>query len=184
MSTLSDSDNVAVPSASTTSQLQTLRTRFNSLVDEYQTTYKEFVANVHSVDDRNVIASKLKKINQQLTDINEEIKNEMGDSYTLYQTNVALVKDQNDILDQNTDVLNQEKEEISKMTTEFQTLLSAQQNTDLVVTMHYYNYVFLAVIAILLMFLLVKFSLSSKSVSEQVGGGCAKVSQLWSNWMR
>jgi len=110
---------------------------------------------------------KLQKLNQQLMDINEEISNNMSESYSSYQDNLNKSEEQDSSLQQNYAVLTQEREEIEKMVKQFQTLDSAQENGDLNVTMYYYNYVFLLIIVILLIFLLIKFSFSG----QQTGGG-------------
>jgi len=110
---------------------------------------------------------KLQKINQQLMDINQEISNTMSQTYSGYQDNLNKSEDQNKAIQQNYTVLMQEREEIAKMTKQFQTLNSAQENGDLKVTMYYYNYIILLIIVVLLVFLFIKFTASS----EQIGGG-------------
>ena len=110
---------------------------------------------------------KLQKINQQLMDINQEISNTMNQTYTSYQDNLNKSQDQNQAIQQNYTVFTQEKEEITKMIRQFQTLNSAQENSDLKVKMYYYNYIILLIIVVLLVFLFIKFTASS----EQIGGG-------------
>jgi NADH:ubiquinone oxidoreductase subunit 3 (subunit A) len=110
---------------------------------------------------------KLQKINQQLMDINQEISNTMSQTYSGYQDNLNKSEKQNTAIQQNYTVLTQEREEISKMIREFQTLNSAQENGDLKVTMYYYNYIILLIIVVLLVFLFIKFTASS----DQIGGG-------------
>ena len=109
----------------------------------------------------------LQKINQQLMDINQEISNTMSQTYSGYQDNLNKSQEQNILIQQNYEVLTQEREEIAKMIRKFQTLNSAQENGDIKVTMYYYNYIILLIIVVLLVFLFIKFTVSS----EQVGGG-------------
>jgi hypothetical protein len=110
---------------------------------------------------------KLQKLNQQLMDLNQEISNNMNQSYGSYQDNLNKSQQQEQSLQQNYDVLNKERKQIENMIKEFQTLDSAQENGDIKITMHYYNYIFLLLIVILLIFLLVKFSFDG----QQLGGG-------------
>jgi NADH:ubiquinone oxidoreductase subunit 3 (subunit A) len=100
-------------------------------------------------------------------DINQEISNTITQTYSGYQDNLNKSQDQNKVIQQNYTVLMQEREEIVKMTKQFQTLHSAQENGDLKVTMYYYNYIILLIIVILLVLLFIKFTISS----QQTGGG-------------
>jgi NADH:ubiquinone oxidoreductase subunit 3 (subunit A) len=149
------------------SQLQTLSTNFNSLLNDYQTTYNDFIANIDSKEKSTYYSEQLQKLNQQLIDINKEISNTMNESYGSYVKNLDKSKEQEDALLQNYNVLEQEKQEIDKLVRQFQTLNSAQENGEVNVTMYYYHYIILLLIVILLCFLFVKFTVSS----EQVGGG-------------
>ena len=110
---------------------------------------------------------KLQKINQKLMDINQEISNTINETYGGYQDNLNKSQEQNILIQQNYEVLTQEREEIEKMIRKFQTINSAQENGDIKVTMYYYNYIILLIIVVLLVFLFIKFTVSS----EQVGGG-------------
>lgn len=147
-------------------QLQTLTTNFNSLLNEYQTTYNEFIANINSEEKSVYYSNKLQKLNQQLLDINTEINNTMNESYGSYVKNVDKSKAQENALLQNYTVLEAEKQKINNLVAQFQTLNSAQENGEVKVTMNYYNYIILLLIVILLGFLFIKFTVSS----DQYGG--------------
>ena len=147
-------------------QLQTLTTNFNSLLNEYQTTYNEFIANINSEEKSVYYSNKLQKLNQQLLDINTEINNTMNESYGSYVKNVDKSKVQENALLQNYTVLEAEKQKINNLVAQFQTLNSAQENGEVKVTMNYYNYIILLLIVILLGFLFIKFTVSS----DQSGG--------------
>jgi lipopolysaccharide export LptBFGC system permease protein LptF len=108
----------------------------------------------------------LQNLNQQLIDINEEINNNINQSNDNYQTNLVIIKERDEALQQNYVVLTQERENIGKMVREYETLNSAQENGDINVTMNYYNYIILVFIVLLLIFLLLRFSIPS----EQSGG--------------
>jgi lipopolysaccharide export LptBFGC system permease protein LptF len=149
------------------SQLQTLSTNFNSLLNDYRTTYDEFIKNIDSKEKSVYYSAKLQKLNQQLLDINKEMSNTMNETYGSYVKNLDKSKEQEDALLQNYTVLEEEKQEIDQLVTQFQTLNSAQENGEINATMHYYNYIILLFIVILLVFLLIKFTAGS----EQTGGG-------------
>ena len=83
-----------------------------------------------------------------------------------YQTNLVIIQQRDEALQQNYGVLTQERENIGKMVREYETLNSAQENGDINTTMNYYNYIILVFIVLLLIFLLLRFSIPS----EQSGG--------------
>ena len=108
----------------------------------------------------------LQNLNQQLLDINEQINNNINQSYSSYQKNLNDVSKRDQALQQNYVVLTGERENIKRMVSEYETLNSAQENGDINTTMNYYNYIILLFIVILLIFLLLRFSISS----DQYGG--------------
>jgi hypothetical protein len=108
----------------------------------------------------------LQKINQQLMDINEEINNNVNKYYDNYKTNLDHINQRDQALQQNYTVLTQDRTNIEKMVREFETLNSAQENSDIKTTMNYYNYIILLFIVVLLIFLLLRFSIPS----QQNGG--------------
>lgn len=77
------------------------------------------------------------------------------------------IQEQHAFLQQNYNLLNQERNEIKKLKKEFVTLNSATENSQLVVTSNYYNYIVLLFVTILLIFLLIKYSFTG----QQTGGG-------------
>ena len=109
----------------------------------------------------------LQNLNQQLMDINEQINNSVNQSNTQYQNNLGQINERGQALQQNYTVLTGDRERINIMIREFETLNEAQQNSDINVTMNYYNYIVLLFVAIFLVCLLLRFSVPS----EQVGGG-------------
>ena len=108
----------------------------------------------------------LQNLNQQLLDINEQINNNINQSYSSYQKNLNDVSERDQALQQNYVVLTGERENIKRMINEYETLNSAQENGEINTTMNYYNYIILLFIVILLIFLLLRFSISS----DQYGG--------------
>ncbi len=79
-----------------------------------------------------------------------------------------------EILNKNYNVLEQEREEIEKMVREYETLNSAYENGNINVTSNYYIYIVYLLIAIFLIFLLLKINISG----IQSGGGHMKISPL------
>jgi lipopolysaccharide export LptBFGC system permease protein LptF len=114
---------------------------------------------------------------QQLLDINEEINNTVNKSNTKYQNNLDQINQRGESLQKNYVVLTDEREHINLMIREFETLNQAEQNSDVNVTMNYYNYIVLLFVTILLILLLLRFSVSS----EQTGGGRNAVSNIFKN---
>jgi len=119
----------------------------------------------------------LQNLNQQLMDINQEINNTINKSNTKHQNNLDQINQRGESLQKNYVVLTDEREHINLMIREFETLNQAQQNSDINVTMNYYNYIVLLFVAILLILLLLRFSVSS----EQTGGGRNSVSNIFKN---
>ena len=69
---------------------------------------------------------------------------------------------------QNYNTLAQEREEIDRMIKQYETLNEAYDNSSIMVNSQYANYIVLLLVTILLIFLLVKFSITP---SSQYGGG-------------
>ena len=109
----------------------------------------------------------LQNLNQQLMDINQQINTAVNQSNTEYQNNLGQINESGQALQQNYVVLTGDRDRIELMIREFETLNEAQQNSDINVTMNYYNYIVLLFVAIFLVCLLLRFSVPS----EQVGGG-------------
>ena len=68
------------------------------------------------------------------------------------------IQQQDENLQQNYNLLNEERYRIEKFKKDFETLNSATENSQLVVTSNYYRYIVLMFISILLIFLLIKYS--------------------------
>ena len=220
------------------SSSQTLSNQFNSLLQEYQSTYKMFTDNINSSDNNNLVSLpdfaynggntidtitdatvdncqssctsnssctgatfnssnnnctltsgkgtllnssgstaivnnglyysyKLQNLNQQLLDTNNQLNQSINTNSTGFSQNVQQGQQQDQTLQQNYDVLEEEREVIKRMIFDFKTLNSAQETGEINVTMYYYNYIVLLLITILLVFLLIKFSVTG----EQKGGG-------------
>ena len=119
----------------------------------------------------------LQNLNQQLMDINQQINTAVNQSNTEYQNNLGQINESGQALQQNYVVLTGDRERINLMVREFETLNEAQQNSDINVTMNYYNYIVLLFVAIFLVCLLLRFSVPS----DQVGGGRNSVGNIFKN---
>ena len=220
------------------SSSQTLSNQFNSLLQEYQTTYQSFMDNINSSNNKNLISLpdfaynggnaidtitdssvencqtsctsnascsgatfnssnnsctltsrkgsllnssgstaivdkglyysyKLQQLNSQLMDVNTQLSQSINTNAAGYSQNTQQGQQQNQNLQQNSDVLAEEKKKIDMMILDFKTLNSAQDDGEIEVTMYYYNYIVLILITILLIFLLIKYSVTG----QQRGGG-------------
>jgi hypothetical protein len=110
---------------------------------------------------------KLQNLNQQLIDVNSQLSQSINKNAAGYSQNTQQGQQQDQNLQQNYNVLEEEREVIERMILDFKTLNSAQENGEINVTMYYYNYIVLLLITILLIFLLIKFSVTG----QQRGGG-------------
>jgi lipopolysaccharide export LptBFGC system permease protein LptF len=119
----------------------------------------------------------LQNLNKQLMDINQEINNTVNQSNKEYQNNLGQINERGQALEQNYVVLTGDRDRIEVMIREFETLNSAQQNSDINVTMNYYNYIVLLFVAIFLVCLLLRFSVPN----EQTGGGRNVVNNFLKN---
>ena len=220
------------------SSSQTLSDKFNSLLQEYQSTYKSFTDNINSSNNNKLVSLpdfaynggntidtitdstvdncqssctsnssctgatfnssnnnctltsgkgmlinssgstaivnkglyysyKLQNLNQQLIDVNSQLSQSINKNAAGFLQNTQEGQQQDQALQQNYNVLEDEREVIERMILDFKTLNSAQENGELNVTMYYYNYIVLLLITILLIFLLIKFSVTG----QQRGGG-------------
>jgi len=119
----------------------------------------------------------LQNLNQQLMNINEQINTIVNQSNTTYENNLGQINEQGQALQQNYVVLTGDRDRIDVMIREFETLNQAQQNSDINVTMNYYNYIVLLFVAIFLVCLLLRFSVPN----EQTGGGRNVVNNFFKN---
>ena len=86
-------------------------------------------------------------------------------NYIEYQNSLAQISDQQQVLYNNYDNLKKNNREINSLIGQFQTLNSAYRDQSQLVTTNYYNYIVLFFVALLLLFLFLRFS------EKQTGGG-------------
>jgi lipopolysaccharide export LptBFGC system permease protein LptF len=114
----------------------------------------------------------LQKINDELTNINALMMNLANSSDDSYKQSEQMNNKKAEILQQNYNTLEEERYQIEQIIRQYETLNSAYENGSINVTSNYYSYIMYLFIAIFLVFLLFKFSLTS----EQRGGGNMKIS--------
>jgi ATP-dependent Zn protease len=111
---------------------------------------------------------KLQQINTKLTDINRQIMDINNNNYNDFKNNQQQQTQEKDkLLNNNYQVLANERIEIEKMIRQFETLNTAQNEGDILVSSNYFIYISLTIITILLVFLLIKYNIPN----EQRGGG-------------
>lgn len=116
----------------------------------------------------------LQKINNELTSVNNSIMNLANSSSSDFQQTQQTAQQKAEILQQNYNTLEQERMEIEQLIRQYETLNSAYENGNINMTSNYYSYIMYLLIAIFLIFLLLKFNLTS----EQRGGGSNNFSKF------
>lgn len=109
----------------------------------------------------------LQKINDELTSVNTNMMTLTNSRVGDYQQTQQLNAEKAEILQNNYKILEQERMQIEELIRQYETLNSAYENGSINVKSNYYNYIMYLFVAIFLVFLLFKYSITS----EQVGGG-------------
>ena len=159
------------------SNIKILMQKYNEVLTKYQETYQVYLESMKNNIETNASLSsnqsdkyskELQKLNTMLISINQQIIIIINDSSSEYQEDVLLRRQKKQFLEQNYIILTNEKQKINRMLNQYNTLDSATENTELILTQNYYRYIALFIVAILLIFLLIKFSVSG---DDQRGGG-------------
>jgi hypothetical protein len=111
--------------------------------------------------------NQLQQINNKLTEINKSMINNSSSNLNLYSQTQQKNNEKSNILNQNYQTLQQERLLIDDMVLQYETLNSALENGNINVTSNYYKYIMYLIIAVLLLFLLMRINLNI----EQRGGG-------------
>jgi hypothetical protein len=109
----------------------------------------------------------LQNLNAKLLDVNKQMLDSSNKNYNDFQKSQQQSIEQENTMNNNYQTLIDERAQIEKMIREYETLNSALENGNIVVTSNYYSYIALSFITILLIFLFFKFSFTS----SQSGGG-------------
>jgi NADH:ubiquinone oxidoreductase subunit 3 (subunit A) len=109
----------------------------------------------------------LQNLNTKLLDINKQMINTSNNNYDKFQKSQQQTIEQENTMNNNYQILSDERTQIEKMIREYETLNRAIENGNIIVTSNYYSYIALFLIAILLILLFLKFSFTG----SQSGGG-------------
>ena len=109
----------------------------------------------------------LKDLNQQMIVLNEQMMTLSNNNYEQYNENQTISKQQDQIVQNNYNVLLDERLEIEKLSRQYQTLNAAYDDGNLIVNANYSKYIVFLLITILLVILLLRTFLSGL----QRGGG-------------
>jgi len=100
-------------------------------------------------------------------DINKQMMTITNNNYGKFEQTQQQNQEQEQVLQSNYQTLTQEREQIDSMVRQFETINAAYENGNINVTSNYYSYIILIFVAIFLVFILIKLSVSG----EQRGGG-------------
>lgn len=109
----------------------------------------------------------LKDLNDQLLKINRSISKIIGENESNQNSIQQENQDKSKQLDNNSKILDDERYKIEEMINQFATLNSAYENGSLNLTSNYYKYILFLLIALLLIYYIVKYSIPN----QQIGGG-------------
>lgn len=111
-------------------------------------------------------SNQLQNLNQQLLSINTQMANISNNDMNQYATTSQNVSQKAQILNNNYQVLEQERAQIDEMIKQYDTLNASLQNGSINVTSNYYSYLLLLLVAVFLIYVLFKYSTNY----EQRGG--------------
>ena len=117
------------------------------------------------------LLSIIQSINEKLTAINQQIMEISSVGQPLFNANAQESRDQNSILINNYKQLTQDREKITQLMNEYQTLEEQQIQGDIKINQNYYSFLLLIGLAIIIIFLLYTFSGSSAHTSSIQRGG-------------
>jgi hypothetical protein len=150
-------------------ELEQLTKQYNSVLEDYQNTYNEFIKSLNSgyVDSGKKYVSDLENLNQRLMDINREINSKLKHDYTKYTSDYAKQQIQTEFVENNYSNLKEERNQINRLLKENVTLNQASLNSELIVTQYYTYYVGLLLLTLMLGGIIIKYK---SSRSTLVGG--------------
>ena len=113
-------------------------------------------------------SNQLKQLNDELTNINNQMIQYMNKNIDTYSQTQQQTNDKVNALNKNYKTLQEERSQIEEMVREYETLDSAYENGNIHVTSNYYVYIIYFIIAIVLVVILLKIGVSG---GTQMGGG-------------
>ena len=122
------------------------------------------------------LLSIVQKLNQQLNDTNTQIQELANQAQPTYNELNNKNKTENEILIKQYAQLTAERAKIDKMLNEYDTLDQTQDEGTIVTNKNYYVYILLCILAVIILFLLIKFAVSSTEQESNIsiyqsGGG-------------
>ncbi len=121
------------------------------------------------------LLSIVKSINEKLTKINAEILAKTNVGQPLYDANLEESVSQNKLLINKYKILALDREKITEMMNEYQTLDEKQFQGNIKITQNYYSFILLLALSILIVYILFTFSEpSTRSLELQPGGDLNK----------
>ena len=141
-------------------QTNLLMDKFNTLLKQYRETYQEYLKSINSKELSLQYGNQLKQLNDELIDVNNKITKDL--------TNYKNKNEENsEILNNNYNILQDERIQIENIINQYETINSAYEDGKITVNTNYYSYILYLFIAVFLVILLFKTTLSN----SQIGGG-------------
>jgi hypothetical protein len=120
----------------------------------------------------------MENINQQLIDVNQQITNVMNNANDLYDTQTEERSQAQNVLINSYTELEIERENILNLLKEYENLDNTSSNDQILINQRFYTYVFLTILAIVVIYLLFKLSYPSANNTQastvQYGGDLGK----------
>ena len=120
-------------------------------------------------------SNQLKQLNNQLISLNNSMMQKANSGMNTFSQTQEMNNQKAEILNKNYNTLEQERTEIEEMIRQYETLNTAYENGNINVTSNYYSYIIYLLIAIFLVFLLLRVNVTN---NQSGGGGHIKVSPL------
>jgi len=102
--------------------------------------------------------NQLQNLNKELLSINEQMTEISNQNYNNYNNNSQNIEKKSEILNKNYAILQEESQQIDELVNQYSRLNSEIQNSNIIVTSNYYKYIVFFIIALFLIFLLIRVS--------------------------
>jgi len=119
-------------------------------------------------------SNRLKELNTEMTSLTQEMNNLSNENHKQVSQNNSQMQQQGEIIKTNHTILIKERKVIDNMLNQFQTINAAYEDGNTHVNANYLNFIVFLFIAIFLILLLIRFSLSA----PQYGGGITAGSKI------
>jgi hypothetical protein len=109
---------------------------------------------------------KIKNLNEQLIDVNDEIENNINQGSSVYRQTINELNSNKGNINQSYQKLNKERREILKMIKEFEKLEAVNRDSSLASSTNYTIFLFLLILSLIIVFLLIFLFISSSTNSS------------------